>query len=335
MADKQQQITGLQRAAIFLMSLGEQEAAVILKHLGAKEVQKLGLAMTTVNSVTRDQLDDVMDDFVENLDSQTSVGIGSDDYVRNVLMQALGEEKAGGLVDSILHGRNSRGLETLKWMDAKAVAGIIRNEHPQIIAIVLSYLDNDHAAEVMRLLPERTRPDVLMRIATIGGIQPTALNELNEVLERQFSGGQGLKSSALGGIKVAANILNMMESTLETQILKDVTEADNELSQRIQDLMFVFDDLAELEDRAIQAILRDIPGDKLGLALRGADTAVREKITKNMSKRAGQMLLEDMETRGPVKVSEVEGAQKEILGVMRKLVESGVIQTGAKGDDLI
>jgi flagellar motor switch protein FliG len=328
---KSEDLNGTQRAAVLLMSLGESEAAEVLKHMSAKEVQKLGAAMATISGVTRGQLEQIVTEFTGQLDEQTSVGIGADDYVRNVLVQALGEDKASGLIDRILHGRNSRGLENLKWMEARAVAELIRNEHPQIMAIVLSYLDPDHAAEVLKFLSERLRSDVMLRIATLDAIPANALNELNEILEKQFSGQQGSKTSSVGGLKTAANILNFVDGALEQQILGSIGEVDNDLSGRIQDLMFVFDDVAEMDDRSIQAVLREIPGDRLGLALRGCDPKVREKILKNMSKRAADMLVEDMETRGPAKLSEVESAQKEILSIVRRLADSGAIQLGGAG----
>ena len=328
---KAEDLTGTQRAAVLLMSLGETEAAEVLKHMSAKEVQKLGAAMATISGVTRGQLEQIVAEFTGQLEDQTSVGIGADDYVRKVLVQALGEDKASGLIDRILHGRNSRGLENLKWMEARAVAELIRNEHPQIMAIVLSYLDPDHSAEVLKFLPERVRSDVMLRIATLDTIPANALNELNEILEKQFSGQQGSKTSSVGGLKTAANILNFVDGALEQQILGNIGEVDNELSGRIQDLMFVFDDVAEMDDRSIQAVLREVPGDRLGLALRGCDPKVREKILKNMSKRAADMLVEDMEARGPAKLSDVEGAQKEILSIVRRLADSGAIQLGGAG----
>ncbi|MCE3003059.1 MAG: flagellar motor switch protein FliG [Xanthomonadaceae bacterium] len=328
---KADDLNGTQRAAVLLMSLGEAEAAEVLKHMSAKEVQKLGAAMATISGVTRGQLEQIVAEFTGLLDEQTSVGIGADDYVRKVLVQALGEDKASGLIDRILHGRNSRGLENLKWMDARAVTELIRNEHPQIMAIVLSYLDPDHAAEVLKFLAERVRSDVMLRIATLDTIPANALNELNDILEKQFSGQQGSKASSVGGLKTAANILNFVDGTLEQQILGSIGEVDNELSGRIQDLMFVFDDIGEMDDRSIQAVLREVPGDRLGLALRGCDPKVREKILKNMSKRAADMLVEDMETRGPAKLSEVEGAQKEMLSIVRRLADSGAIQLGGAG----
>jgi flagellar motor switch protein FliG len=328
---KADELNGTQRAAVLLMSLGEAEAAEVLKHMSAKEVQKLGAAMATISGVTRGQLEQIIAEFTGQLEDQTSVGIGADDYVRKVLVQALGEDKASGLIDRILHGRNSRGLENLKWMDARAVAELIRNEHPQIMAIVLSYLDPDHAAEVLKFLSDRVRSDVMLRIATLDTIPANALNELNEILEKQFSGQQGSKASSVGGLKTAANILNFVDGTLEQQILGSIGEVDNELSGRIQDLMFVFDDIGEMDDRSIQSVLREVPGDRLGLALRGCDPKVREKILKNMSKRAADMLVEDMETRGPAKLSEVESAQKEMLTIVRRLADSGAIQLGGAG----
>jgi flagellar motor switch protein FliG len=324
-------INGVQRAAVLLLSLGEADAAEVLKHMDPKEVQKIGIAMATMSGISRDQVEKVMDEFNAELGSKTSLGVGADDYIRNVLVQALGADKAGGLIDRILLGRNTTGLDTLKWMDPRAVADLVRNEHPQIIAIVMAHLDSDQAAEALKLLPERTRADVLMRIATLDGIPPNALNELNEIMERQFSGNQGLKSSNVGGVKVAANILNFMDSGADQGVLAAISKIDAELSTRIQDLMFVFDNLVELEDRALQTLLREVSGDRLGLALRGADIKVREKITKNMSQRAAEILLEDMEARGPVRLADVEAAQKEILTIVRRLADEGVISLGGAG----
>ncbi|MDR6673056.1 flagellar motor switch protein FliG [Xanthomonas translucens] len=324
-------MNGTQRAAVLLLSLGEADAAEVLKHMDPKEVQKIGIAMATMSGISRDQVEQVMDEFNSELGSKTSLGVGADDYIRNVLVQALGADKAGGLIDRILLGRNTTGLDTLKWMDPRAVADLVRNEHPQIIAIVMAHLDSDQAAEALKLLPERTRADVLMRIATLDGIPPNALSELNEIMERQFSGNQNLKSSNVGGVKVAANILNFMDSGQDQGVLAAIGKIDAELSTRIQDLMFVFDNLVELEDRALQTLLREVSGDRLGLALRGADIKVREKITKNMSQRAAEILLEDMEARGPVRLADVEGAQKEILAIVRRLADEGVISLGGAG----
>lgn len=329
------EIPGPERAAILLMSLGEAEAAEVLKHMGAKDVQKVGQAMATLTSVSRERATEVLEGFVSELDTQTSLGVGADDYVRRVLVGALGEDKASGLIDRILLGRNSKGLEALKWMETRAVADLVRNEHPQIVAIVLAYLDPDQAADVVLQLPERMRTDVLMRIAKLDGIQPQALKELDEIMERQFSGGGNLKSSSVGGVKVAASILNLMDSANESAIVGRISEADGELGQRIQDLMFVFDNLADVDDRGVQTLLRDIATDQLGLALKGADPRIRDKFLKNMSKRAAEMLVEDMEAKGPVRLSDVEAAQKEILAVARRLADAGEITLGGKGEEFV
>ena len=328
-------VNGVERAAILLMSLGEAEAAEVLKHMSAKDVQKVGAAMASLANVTRERATDVMDRFVLELDDQTSLGVGADDYVRRVLVNALGQDKAAGLIDRILLGRNSKGLEALKWMETRAVADLVRNEHPQIVAIVLAYLDPDQAAEVVSLLPERMRGDVLMRIARLDGIQPQALRELDEIMEKQFSGGGNLKASSVGGVKVAATILNLMDSSVEQAIVAKIAETDADLGQRIQDLMFVFDDLASVDDRSTQTLLREISSETLGLALKGADPRVKDKILKNMSKRAAEMLVEDMESKGPAKLSDVEAAQKEILAVARRLAEAGTIVLGGGGEAFV
>ena len=328
-------LSATERAAIFLLSLGETEAADILRHMGAKDVQRLGQAMANLSNVSREQAEDVLDSFADAIGNQTSLGVGSDDYVRKVLVSALGEDKAGGLIDRILMGRNSKGLEALKWMETRAVAELIRNEHPQIIAIVLAYLDPENAAEVLVILPDKVQTDVLLRIATLDGIQPQALRELDEIMERQFSGNNNIKSSSVGGVKVAAGILNLMDSATEQKLTESIKGADEELGQRIQDLMFVFDNLADVDDRGIQALMREVSTDTLSLALRGADQRVKEKILKNMSKRAADMLVEDMEAKGPVKLADVEVAQKDILATARRLADAGTIALGGKGDDFV
>ncbi len=336
MSDKStSKLSGADRAAIFLMSLGEDEAANVLKHLGPKEVQKLGTAMTSMKNVSRDQVQQVMADFLETVTEQTSLGIGNTDYIRKVLVKALGEDKAGSIIDRILMGGSTRGLEQLKWLDSKTIAEMVRLEHPQIIAIVLSYLDADQAAQVLQELPERIRADVIMRIATLEGVQPAALQELDEIMERQFSGKQRLKSSSLGGPQSAASILNFLESSAEQHIMEQIQDVDDDLGQRIQDLMFVFDDLKDIDDRGMQLLLREISADLLVTALKGADEAVRDKIVKNMSKRAAEMLLDDLEAKGPVRLSDVEVAQKEILTIARRLADDGQISLGGAGEEFV
>lgn len=334
MADeKSSNLRGSERAAIFLMSLGEGAASEVLRHMEPKEVQNVGAAMAQLQNVTRDQVTTVLNDFCKTMQEETGLGLGTDEYVRTVLTKALGEEKAGNLIDRILQGGNTKGLETLKWMDSRAVAEIIRLEHPQIIAIVLSYLEPDQSAEVLALFPERVRTDVLMRIATLDGIQPAALNELNDIMEKQFTGKNNVKSSSVGGLKAAANILNFIDSSIEGELMDSIKEVDADLGQNIQDLMFVFDNLKSVDDRDIQTILREISSESLVLALKGSDDELKEKVFKNMSKRAAEMLRDDLEAKGPVRLSEVEGAQKEILSVARRLADAGDISLGGSGGE--
>jgi len=335
MSDSDTALKGVDRAAILLLALGEADAAAILTHMGPKEVQELGLAMATMTNVRTESMETVMRSFVDTLRDQTSLGVDSDEYIRNVLTKALGTDKAGGVIDRILLGRNSKGLEQLKWMDARSIAELIRLEHPQIIAIVLSFLDADQAAEVLSVFPERVRPDIVMRIATLDGIQPAALQELDEILEKQFSGASSVKSSSLGGVKTAANILNLIEGSIESSIIEQVNSADQDLAQEIQDNMFVFENLIEVDDRGIQTLLREVASDQLMLALRGAEEGLKEKVFKNMSKRAAEMLRDDLEAAAPARLSDVEAAQKEILLVTRRLSEAGEIMLGGGGEDFV
>ena len=335
MPDSAAKLKGVERAAILLLALGEADAAAILTHMGPKEVQELGLAMAGMTNVRTESMETVMRSFVETLQDQTSLGVDSDEYIRNVLTKALGADKAGGVIDRILLGRNSKGLEQLKWMDARSIAELIRLEHPQIIAIVLSFLDPDQAAEVLSVFPERVRPDIIMRIATLDGIQPAALQELDEILEKQFSGASNVKSYSLGGVKTAANILNLIEGSIESSIIEQVSSADQDLAQEIQDNMFVFENLIDVDDRGIQTLLREVASDQLMLALRGADEGLKEKIFKNMSKRAAEMLRDDLEAAAPARLSDVEAAQKEILSVTRRLADAGEIMLGGGGDDFV
>jgi len=327
---------GTERAAILLLSLGEAEAAEVMKHMGAKDVQRIGAAMTQLQNISRTEVTDVISEFTQKLEGQTSLGVGVDDYLRKVLITALGEDKAGGVIDRILFGRSSKGLEALKWMDSRQVSELIRQEHPQIISIVLAYLDADQSAEILAQFPEWLRADVIMRIATLDGIQPSALHELDEVIEKQFAGKTGaLKTSILGGIKTAAQIMNFMDSSQESALIDSIRKVDDSLGGKIQDLMFVFGDLVEIDDRGMQEVLRAVPGEKLLLAMKGADEELKAKIFKNMSQRAAEMLKDDLESRGPVRLSEVEGAQKEILAMVRKMSEAGTIQLGGKGEEFV
>ena len=326
-------MSGSERAAIFMMSLGEQNAAQVLKHMAPNEVQKIGTVMATLSNVSNEKVESVISAFVETANSQSGVGVDSAEYIRNMLINALGEDKASSLIDRILKNKSARGLESLKWMDPQAVADVVKNEHPQIIAIVLSYLDSGHAAEILQHLSEQARSDVLMRVATLESVAPAALQELNEVLEKQFSGGSGMQKSGVGGVKIAADILNLMDGESETAITEAITDQDEELAQEIQDQMFVFENMLAIDDRGIQSILRDVQSEQLIIALKGADDAIKEKIFSNMSSRAADMMREDLEAKGPVRLKDVEDAQKEILSVAQRLAESGDISLGGKGDD--
>jgi flagellar motor switch protein FliG len=332
MKEKDQGRTGTERAAILLLTLGEQEAAQVLKHMGAKEVQRIGSAMSKLANVSREEVHTVITQFNQSVESETSVGVGTDEFLRKVLVDALGQDKAASIIDRINIGRSTKGLEALKWMDARAVAELIRLEHPQIIAIVLAYLDADQSAEVLTNLPANMRSDVVVRIATLDGVQPSALNELDDIMEKQFAGKSSAKTSSMGGAKAAANIINLLEPSQEGMIMEQIAKADQALGARIQDLIFVFDNLLELDDRSMQELLRQVPSDRLLLALKGADEALKEKIFKNMSQRASEMLKDDLEAKGPVRISEVEGAQREILQIARKLADSGAIALGGKGE---
>ncbi len=326
-------LTGVQRAAVLLMAMGSENAAEVLKHLNPKEVQSLGAAMASMENINKATMSSVMDDFIAEVGDQTSVGIGQEDYIREMMVNALGQDKANSMIDRILLGSGNKGLESLKWMDARSVAEVIRLEHPQIISIVLSYLEPDQSAEVLKMLPERARPDILMRVAALEGIPPRALQELDMIMEQQFSGSQNVSQNSMGGFKTAANILNFMEASIEGAIMDAIGEHDTEMQEGISELMFVFDNLNDVDDRGIQALLREVSTDSLTLALKGAEEGLKEKILANMSKRAAEMLREDMEARGPVRLSEVEVAQKDIIATARRLAEEGDIVLGGSGGE--
>jgi flagellar motor switch protein FliG len=325
---------GTERAAILLLTLGEHEAAQVLKHMGAREVQKIGAAMAQLQNVSREEVSGVLSEFSNGVARQTSVGVGVDEFLRNVMTNALGEEKAANVIERINVGLPNKGLETLKWMDSRSVAEVIHNEHPQIIAIVLAYLEPDMAADVMRQLPANLHADVMMRIATLDGVQPAALSELDEVIEKSFASTSS-RTSELGGEKAAADIINALEPSIESSVMEHITNADSALGARIQDLVFVFDNLIDVDDRGLQEILRQVQGDQLLLALKGCDEPLKQKIFKNMSQRAAEMLRDDLEAKGPVRLAYVEAAQKEILAVARKLAEEGTIALGGKGEAFV
>lgn len=318
-------------AAVLLLALGENEAATVLKHLDAKIVQRLGTAMSQLKTASREEVGEVIGTFVSTMDSQADIKVGSDDYIRRVLTDALGDEKASGIIDRIQVGRKSKGLDVLKWMEPRAIVEIIREEHPQVLAIIVSYLDADLGAKVLAELPASVQTEVLMRIAQLDGVQPAALGKLDEMIEQQIAGKGGSMSANLGGPKTAASILNFMPAT----VLEGLRQIDEPLTVKLQDLMFTFADLVGVDDKGIQALLREVDSAKLVIALKGADAPLVDHMLKNMSSRAAEMLKDDMEARGPVRLSEVEAAQKEILMVARKLADAGTIVIAAGAEEYV
>ncbi|GAA5234010.1 flagellar motor switch protein FliG [Verticiella sediminum] len=323
----------LNRSAILMMTLGEDAAAEVFKHLSAREVQQIGSAMASLKQVSREEVSQVLEDFRQEADQFMAVTLGSDEYIRSVLTKALGTDRAAGLIEDILEANNSAsGVDALNWLEPGIVAELVRDEHPQIIATILVHLERDRAAEVLTMLDERLCNDVVMRIATFGGVQPAALQELTEVLNEVFSG-QGAKRSRMGGVRTAAEIINMMNTSQEEAVIGSLRERDTDLAQKIIDEMFVFENLADVEDRGIQLLLKEIDNDALIVALKGAPEPLREKFLRNMSNRAAQMLREDLEGMGPVRLSQVEGEQKKILQAARRLAETGQITLSQRGDD--
>lgn len=324
---------GVHASAILMLALGEECAAEVFKYLAPKEVQRLGERMARLTTVADVQFDDVLTRFESQVDSQRSLVSDTGAYVSNVLKLALGDDKAGLLIDRIVQGRDVSGIESLKWMDSAAVAELIRNEHPQIIASILVHLDRDQASSVLTAFDDRTRNDVVLRIATLDGIQPNALKELNEVLSKVLAGGERIRKQPLGGVKTAAEILNFLGASAESAVLDAIRGGDADLAQKIEDQMFTFDDLLKLDNKAIQLVLREVANDALIIALKGAEPEMREKIFSNMSSRAAETLREDLESKGPVRVSEVETQQKEILKIVRRLGDEGQIMIGGGGDE--
>ena len=318
-------LDGVEKAAILLLSLSEEDAAQILKHLEPKQVQKVGLAMAQMTDLNQAKISAVHRLFIDQIQNFSTIGFQSEEFIKRALTAALGEEKAANLIDQIVLGGGAKGLDSLKWMDSKQVANIIRNEHPQIQTIVLSYLEPEQSAEILSQFSEKVRLDLTMRIANLEEVQPAALQELNEIMEKQFAGQAGTQSAKMGGLKAAADILNYLDTNMEGQLMDSIREHDEEMAQQIQDLMFVFENLVDVDDRGIQVLLLQ--------ALKGTDENLKEKILKNMSKRAAELLQDDLEAMGPVRVSEVETAQKEILSTARRLSDAGEIMLGGGGGD--
>ena len=323
---------GIQDAAIFLMSLGEEEAAEVFKHLSPKEVQKLGEAIAKTRAVSHERVEQVIQKFTSVASSQSLLVSDTDNYVRAVLRRALGDDKASLLIDRILQGGDVSGIESLKWMDPLSIAELLRNEHPQIVAAIMVHLESDQTADVLKNFTERTRNEVMLRIATLEGIQPTALKDLNEVLFKVLAGGDKIRKTSMGGVKTAADIINMMGTQIENSVIESIRIFDADLAQKIMDKMFTFEDLLKLDGKSIQMVLKEVPTESLVIALKGATSDLRELILSNMSTRAAENLRDDLESRGPVRLSEVETQQKEILKIVRRLSDEGQIVIGG-GDD--
>jgi flagellar motor switch protein FliG len=325
--------TGIEKAAILMLALGEDEASEVMKFLGPREVLKLGATMATMKGIPREQVSMVLEAFRIQTEQNSTVGLDSDEYLRQVLSKALGDDKASALLSRILGGKDASGIESLKWMDSQAVSELIRNEHPQIIATILVHLERDQACEILSHFTSRLRNDVVLRIATLDGVQPAALRELNDVLTKLLSGNENIKKSSLGGVRTAAEILNFMSGEQESAVMENIKSYDNDMAQKIMDEMFVFDNVIDIDDRGIQLLLREVQSDMLIIALKGASQELREKIFKNMSQRAGEMMREDLDSKGPVRLSEVEAQQKQILQIVRRLADEGQIVLGGKGED--
>ena len=329
------ELTNTQRAAVLMLLLGEDLASNIISYLDPKEVQELGAAMVSVADLSQEAVNAVLDQFVNMLKKQTSLSLGTNDYVETVLKRALGPDKASSVLSRIMPNRASRGLEILQWMDARAIAEMIRGEHPQVTAIILSVLESEVAADVLAYLPEEIRPEVVQRVATLDTVQPSAMEELETIMKAQFSNNASSSSSSFGGVTAAAKIMNFTKVELESTIMQGVGQIDEELALRIQDNMFSFDNLAGVDNRGIQALMRAVEPDMLMVALKGATEGVRTKFLDNMSSRARGMFVDDMESKGPLRMTEVEDAQKKVMRKARALSEKGELILASGGADFV
>ncbi|HBS5892112.1 TPA: flagellar motor switch protein FliG [Klebsiella aerogenes] len=328
-------LTGTDKSAILLMTLGEDRAAEVLKHLSSREVQLLSGTMAGMSQVSHKQLGEILSEFEDDAEQFAALSVNASDYLRSVLVKALGEERAASLLEDILESRETTsGMETLNFMEPQSAADLIRDEHPQIIATILVHLKRGQAADILAQFDERLRNDVMLRIATFGGVQPAALAELTEVLNNLLDG-QNLKRSKMGGVRTAAEIINLMKTQQEEAVIDAMREYDGELAQKIIDEMFLFENLVEVDDRSIQRLLQDVDNESLLIALKGAEQPLREKFLKNMSQRAANILRDDLANRGPVRMSQVENEQKAILLIVRRLAESGEMIIGGGEDTYV
>ena len=326
---------GVERAAILLLGLGEENAAEVIRYLEPRQVQKVGKTMSTIANLSQSKIDDVLDEFLAEAKNQTSFGVDSEEYVKSVLTKALGDIRAKPIIERIIVSEQEGGLNQLKWLEGKTVAEVIRNEHPQVMATILTYLDSEQAAEVIKHLPNEKRIDILMRMCMIDSIKPEALSELGQIIDEQMSGVRTGKAASVGGIKSVADVINYLDGSTETMVIEGMIKEDEDIADQVQDKMFVFENLNEMDGRSIQGLLREVSSEALLIALKGGTERVKEKMFGNMSKRAADLLRDDLEAQGPVKVSEVEQAQKKILSTVRKLAEAGEISLGGKGEEMI
>jgi flagellar motor switch protein FliG len=326
------ELTGTQRAAVLMLLLGEEQAANIIRFLSPKEVQGLGAAMVQVAELSQEAVNAVLDEFLAEIKRQTNLGLGTSDYVDKVFRRALGDDKAASVLGRINPGHGSKGLEILTWMDARSIADMIQAEHPQVLAIILSVLETSVAAEVLNFLPPDSRAEIMQRVASLEQVQPSAMDELEAIMKKQFSTNSSSKSSSLGGVKAAANILNQTKTALEAAVMSGLREIDPDLMQQIQDNMFTFENLVSVDNKGIAKIMANVEPDLMMKALKGASEAVKEKFLGSMSERARGMFRDDMEALPPMRLSDVETAQKMVMRAARKLADAGDLVLGGGAD---
>lgn len=329
------ELNGTQRAAVLVLLLGEQQAADIIRYMNPKEVQALGGAMVALSDLSQEVVNAVLDDFVATLKKQTSLGLGTNEYVEKVLKRALGPDKAASVLSRIMPGQGSKGLDILKWMDARSIAEMIRGEHPQVTAIILSVLEYDVAADVLAFLDPPTRAEIMQRVASLETVQPSAMEELESIMKSQFANNSSAQSSSFGGVKAAAKIMNFAKVDLESSVMAGLTSLDAELTQKIQDNMFTFENLSGVDNRGIQTLMRAVEPDMLMTALKGAADFVQEKFFGNMSTRARAMFMDEMEAKGPLRIADVEEAQKNIMRLAKKMSDAGELMLVGRGDGFV
>lgn len=320
-------------AAVLMLMLGEKVAADVMRHLTPMEVQHLGAAMYAVEHVTEEEVDRILEDFLGRLAGETGIGFGTSAYVRAVMNEALGPDRAQSVITRISPQNNERPIELLDWMDARSISELIADEHPQTMALVLSCLDYAQAAEVLTTLPESLQSDVMRRVAQLVSVTPEALRDLEQVLQKKFKASTSSSASQIGGVRAAARIMNFTRSGAEARILRDIRKDDRDLMTAIQDNMFVFDNLGKSDDRSLQTLLRAVEAERLVMALKGADEVLRDRLLSCMSTRAAAGIRDEMEAMGPVRLTDVQEAQKQIVAVARQMADAGTIVLAGRGGE--